>query len=335
MHPIYPESATFAPKDWEILARHWHPVALVEEITEAKPFGAVLLDVPIVLYRIGEVLTVALDRCPHRGTRLSLGHVRGGRLICPYHGLEFDSAGQCVGVPAHGATTGPARYLELRTMLVAERFGLVWVCLIPEPAAPLPDWSVIEQPGNQRAVLNDFWNASAGRHVENFCDLGHFAFIHAGTFGSADHVEVETYDVEHTNSGFRYIVDIPMLDGSVFDESRIAPIRSEYHVSLPFSTRLTMHYSKGIEHICDVASPVSAERCRIFILKSRDHDQDQPVEEWSRFQHAVNEEDRVMVESQTPRGIPMAAGVERHLSSDRFSVLFRRHWAEQGLGGSL
>ena len=305
MHALYPTKTAFPPKDWEILAQQWHPVALVEEVTEEKPFGAILLDVPIVLYRIGGLLSAAHDLCPHRGTKLSLGYVRDGKLTCPYHGLEFDGAGQCVGVPAHGAAKGRPRYLDLQTVLAAERFGLVWICLLPEPSTAIPDWSIIEQPGNQRTILHDYWNASAGRHVENFCDLAHFSFIHAATFGLPDYTEVKPYDVERTNDGFRYIVDIPMLDGSVFDETKTGVVVSEYHVCLPFSTRLTMHYTRGIEHICDVASPISAERCRIFILKSRDHDQDEPLE------------------------------AERHLSSDHFSVLFRRHWAERGLEGPL
>ncbi len=245
--------------DWEILAQYWHPVALSEEVIPAKPFRAVLLDVPLVIYRIDETLTAAEDRCPHRGTKLSQGGIRDGKLICPYHGLEFNSAGQCIGIPAHGRAQGKARYLDLQTLSVIDRYGLIWVCLFPEASAELPDWSMIEQPGNQCAILSDQWDASAGRHVENFCDQGHFPFIHAGTFGLADYVEVKPYDVERTRDGFRYVVDIPMLDGSVFDETQVAVIQSEYDVSFPFSTRLTMRYTKGVEHICDVASPISAE----------------------------------------------------------------------------
>jgi vanillate O-demethylase monooxygenase subunit len=194
---------------------------------------------------------------------------------------------------------------------------------------------MIERPGNQRVVMHDYWNASAGRHFENFCDLAHFSFVHANTFGAADRPEVKPYHVESTDDGFRYVVDVPMLDGSEFGMAQVRAIQCEYHVSLPFSTRLTMHYTKGIEHICDAASPVSANRTRIFILKSRDHDQDRSIEEWLRFQHAVNEEDRVMVESQMPRGVPLTLNAERHLASDRFSLTYRRHCIEMGLEGPL
>jgi vanillate O-demethylase monooxygenase subunit len=334
-HPLYPKDTRYAPKDWALLARYWHPVATAEEVTADKPLGVTLLDVPLVLYRSEAGVSAYLDHCPHRGTQLSLGHVRNGNLVCPYHGLEFDGAGQCVLVPAHGKHQGRARYLDIQTVRSEERYGLVWVCMNDEPLAPLPDWSLIEAPGNQRAVMHDVWNCSAARHFENFCDLAHFPFAHADTFGLPDLAEVAPYTIEETSSGFRYDVDVHMLDGNVFDEQKPGLIRCEYHVQLPFCTRLTINFSRGIEHICDVASPISANRSRVFILKSRDHDLDEPLEDWVQFQHAVNEEDRRMVESQRPTGVPLTGGIERHLSSDRFSVAYRQRWVELGMKGPL
>jgi vanillate O-demethylase monooxygenase subunit len=334
-HPLYPPNATYSPSDWAILARHWHPVALAEEVAETAPFGVVLLDTPLVLYRSQGALTAALDRCPHRGARLSLGRVQNGHLICSYHGLEFNGAGHCVRVPVHGERKTPDLYLDVATVLVEERYGLIWVCLDPHPCAPLPDWSVMERPGTQRIAMQEVWHASAGRHFENFCDLAHFSFAHTGTFGVAERPEIDPLDVEPVDGGFRWSVDVPMLDGNVFGANAERLIHSEYVVTLPFCVRLTMHYSQGIEHICDAASPISANRSRIFILKCRDHDLDQSTDEWVRFQRAVNEEDRVMVESQTPQGLPLDIGAERHLSSDRFSVIYRRHWAATGMQGPL
>jgi vanillate O-demethylase monooxygenase subunit len=334
-HPLYPPGSTFCANDWAILARYWHPVALVEEVAADRPFGALLLDVPLVLYRVDGALTVALDRCPHRGTRLSLGSLRDGKLVCPYHGLEFNSAGQCVRVPSQDERPRSGSYLDIPTVQAQERYGLIWVCLDSAPVASIPDWSPIETPGNQRLVMHDVWNTSAGRHFENFCDLAHFSFAHAGTFGAADHPRIAPYEVETVEGGYRYFVDVPMLDGNVFGDTAVRDIPCEYHVHLPFNTRLVMRYTKGVEQICDAASPMSATRTRIFILKSRDHDQDEPIEDWLQFQHAVNEEDRVMVESQTPAGVPLDIAAERHIASDRFSVAYRRHWSQLGLRGPV
>ncbi|MFD2274449.1 Rieske 2Fe-2S domain-containing protein [Undibacterium arcticum] len=36
------------------------------------------------------------DRCPHRFIPLHLGTIRGDRIECGYHGLQFDCSGSCV-----------------------------------------------------------------------------------------------------------------------------------------------------------------------------------------------------------------------------------------------
>jgi vanillate O-demethylase monooxygenase subunit len=52
------------------------------------------------------------------------------------------------------------------------------------PTTPIPDWSMLEQSGNQRCSMHAIWQTSPARHVENFNDLAHFATVHARTFGS-------------------------------------------------------------------------------------------------------------------------------------------------------
>jgi vanillate O-demethylase monooxygenase subunit len=329
---LYPKDCSFTPETWRVFAGYWHPVATSDEVAADRPLGVTLLDVNVVLYRVGGEIIAALDRCPHRGTRLSLGAMRGERLVCPYHGLEFDGGGACVRVPGSPDAGLSLDHLSIPTFSLAEAYGLVWVCLSGAPAAPLPDWSCLEQEGNQRAVMRATWNCAAMRHLENFCDLAHFAYVHTGTFGSANHPVIEPYTVERRPNGLFFEVVIPMLESAVFDgDARICDVPSTYEVTMPFATRLSMRYPHGFEHICDAASPISAGRSRIFLLKSRDHDQHQPLEEWVRFQKAINEEDRIMVESQSPAMIPLARGAEKHLGSDRFSVAYRRLWEAAGL----
>jgi vanillate O-demethylase monooxygenase subunit len=329
----YARRSSFTPADWKILADYWHPIAASEEVTPSAPHAATLLDVNLVVYRLASGLHVAADFCPHRGTRLSLGRIARDRLVCPYHGLEFDGGGVCTRVPGDTEGSAISRRLRIDTFASEERYGLIWVCLSGRPRAPIPDWGVLEQDGAQRCLMQGVWNTSPPRHLENFCDLAHFAYIHAGTFGSADHPGVPPYVVERRPHGLYFEVTVPMLDGSGFGGAYgMADIFSEYEVTFPFASRLTMHYSKGLEHICDVASPISRGRSKIFLLKSRDHDQDQSLDDWVTFQDAINEEDRVMVESQSPTWLPLGRGAEVHLGSDRFSVAYRKYWTDQGFG---
>lgn len=96
-----PRHCTFRESDWHILAGFWHPVAFLHDIGD-KPVAARLLDVNLVIYRTSEGITVAKDRCMHRGTKLSLGSMRDDLLICPMHGLHYDGQGVCRKIPSIG-----------------------------------------------------------------------------------------------------------------------------------------------------------------------------------------------------------------------------------------
>src|SRR5947209_7033165 len=129
-----PPSCTFEAADWHILARHWYPIALAADVGQA-PHKALLLDEPLVVYRVKGELVVARDVCPHRGVPLSLGTHDAEGIICRYHGLRYGGGGRCNRVPANPRLPIPDR-LNLLTYPAVSRYGVVWTCLGPEPGAP-------------------------------------------------------------------------------------------------------------------------------------------------------------------------------------------------------
>ena len=78
------------------LINHWYILALENEVPNDRPIKRFLYDTPYVLFRDrnGKV-AVLLDKCPHRGTQLSLGTLEQGEIRCPYHGWKFNSEGHC------------------------------------------------------------------------------------------------------------------------------------------------------------------------------------------------------------------------------------------------
>ena len=80
------------------LRNAWYVAAWSDDLGDGGVLGRTILKEPVVLYRManGEVAAIQ-DRCSHRFAPLSMGKIVGGdRLQCPYHGLEFNAAGQCV-----------------------------------------------------------------------------------------------------------------------------------------------------------------------------------------------------------------------------------------------
>lgn len=333
MPPARPRTMTYTPENWDLLASFWHPV-LYESDLGTTPVAVRLLDQRLVVYRASGQVVVANDVCVHRGAPLSGGHVDGETLVCPYHGLRFDSMGACVAIPQAGPGAVIPGRLRLSTYPVVLRYGIIWTCLRPEPLAPLPEWPGMEDPATQKVNLAVAeWACSAFRHVENFNDVGHFSFVHAGTFGNPDDPIIARHKVETTASGLFRRMPVSQVDRDTFQAGpeATAIMQYDYRYTLPFASSLTINSPDGrTEYIYDAVSPVSATKSRIFIVKARDYDLGQPVDDWIRFQQAVNEEDRWIVEAQHPEEIPMDLKEEAHIFGDAWSIAFRRRWAELG-----
>ena len=330
--PAPPRGCTFSPEDWRVLARMWHPVAATLELRPDAPLAVRLLDQDVVLYRTETGVSAAADTCAHRGAPLSLGTVRGESLVCPYHGYQYDGAGRCTLIPAHPSGPIPSR-LALRRFAAAERHGLIWVCLAPAAdPADIPDFPETRDPRFQIIPVPPLdWNASAGRQVESFCDVAHFAFVHPVTFGAPDPA-VPAYEVRPTQRGVR--AEFTSRVGNVSDPAaRGALWRRSYSLTLPFTVHLEITFPPGgVLVVFNAAAPVSARRTRIFPLVARDFDHEAPAEDTVEFQRRIYAEDQRIVERQNPEELPLDLDEEVHVRADRTSVEYRRQLARLGLG---
>ncbi|MDN7353350.1 aromatic ring-hydroxylating dioxygenase subunit alpha [Acetobacter senegalensis] len=330
-----PRDNTFEPDDWLILASYWYPVALVREL-EDKPLGVTLLDAPLVLYRSGEEIVVADDLCPHRGVPLSMGRGDGQSIACAYHGFRFGSAGRCVKVPAHPDNAIPKR-LTLRTYPVMERYGLIWTCLRPqEGETSLPSMPHWDDPEFQQ--INCPWidiNGFAGRQVEGFIDVAHFAFVHTATFADPENPVVPAYMPKITPYGFEAEYRSSVGNYPIGHSEKGRPgfewLR-HFRVHVPFTATLEIHFpdEKRLV-IMNAASPVSARKTRMFAPICRNFDTDLPVQDVYDFNLKVFEEDRALVEAQKPENLPLDPSLEVHVMADRSSIAYRRALRSIGL----
>jgi phenylpropionate dioxygenase-like ring-hydroxylating dioxygenase large terminal subunit len=325
--PRLPPGCTFVPEDWERLARCWYPVALVREVG-TEPLGVTLLDAPLVIYRAGDAIVVADNLCPHRGVPLSMGTGDGKTVACAYHGFRFGAGGRCVHVPAHPDSQIPGK-LNLRTYPVVERYGLIWTSLAPEgePAIPpMPHW---DEPDFQRITCPWIDIAGfAGRQVEGFIDVAHFAFVHTATFADPNNAVVPAYMPKPTPYGFeaeyRSSVGNYPIGKSERGRAGFEWLR-HFRVHVPFTATLEIHFpDDGRLVIMNAASPVSARMTRMFAPICRNFDTDLPVEDVYAFNLRVFEEDRAIVESQKPENLPLDPTLEAHVMADRSSIAYRR-----------
>ncbi|AHV96959.1 aromatic ring-hydroxylating oxygenase subunit alpha [Paenibacillus sabinae] len=329
-----PRDCTFSPEDWRVLSQYWYPVAIADEVKD-KPVAVKLLDVKLVVYRSNGKAVIARDLCFHRGAPLSMGWVENGEIVCPYHGFRYNCEGKCTAVPAH-PTAKISPKLKLIVYPAVERYGLIWTCLssTPEQIPSFPGW---EDPDYLNILPPSFDIAgSAGRQMEGFLDVSHFAYVHTATFGDRNNTEVPQYKVRRegnelvaeywsTVSNYGKGQENPAPEG--FQWLR------EFRVYPPFAASLTVYFpNEGRLRILNCASPVSARYTRLFCPISRNFDKSAPVEDAIKFNLQVFQEDRAMVEAQTPEDLPLDLQAEAHIPADRTSIAYRQLLSELGLG---
>jgi nitrite reductase/ring-hydroxylating ferredoxin subunit/Fe-S cluster biogenesis protein NfuA len=79
----------------------WSFAARLDAVPEGGVRAAVVAGEPVILSRIGRVVTCFQDACSHLGLPISEGEVADGRIVCPHHGFEYDlMSGECLTAPA-------------------------------------------------------------------------------------------------------------------------------------------------------------------------------------------------------------------------------------------
>lgn len=259
----------------------------------------------------------------------------------------------CIGSAAHLPSSPTADRLLGRPLVVSRtagtvsvhadgaalpvrvRYGMVWTTLgTPErdivaiPEAAEPDRRAIPCGG---VVVN----ASGLRIVENFLDMAHFPYVHAGILGAEPRTEVRHYTTE-----IRRDVDEVWATNCAFFQPKAAMSASEgilaeymYRVPAPFAAMLykTAPAAPGRwDVICLFVQPFAPDRCRahpvLFVL-----DDTASTASLVAFQQLIFLQDRIILENQRPRLLPLEPRAEIPTRADASSVAYRRWLKEKGV----
>jgi phenylpropionate dioxygenase-like ring-hydroxylating dioxygenase large terminal subunit len=184
------------------LHENWYVAALARQVTGKRPWSATVMEVPLVLFRDGEGRACALlDRCLHRNAPLSRGALFDGCIGCPYHGWSYDGDGRLVIVPSESHTPAPRPGMGVQRFPTIEQDGLVWVYMGE------PDRSSGKQPFRMPHAGERGWSSyymltqfdgAVTDLVENFMDVPHTEFVHAGWFRRASNAKPVEVSLERT-----------------------------------------------------------------------------------------------------------------------------------------
>jgi len=307
-----------------VIVNDWHAIATAASLLAGTVQQVRLLDRDLVLWR-GEQGSIQVweNRCPHRSVKLSNGRVQQDTLICPYHGMVYNTEGQCIKVPAHPDYVPPQQAC-VRRYQVQEKYGLIFVCLGDDPSEVVvfPEW----EDASYLKVLSGphFCRTGGYRAIENFLDVAHFAYVHEGILGDRTVPEVSDYKVFTDDQGV-HLQDIrvwqpdPMGTGEGafvhYDYSALRPLTAYLSKGNPDGDRLTILY---------FVTPVSEEECIGWMWVALNFMESSQKEQAIAFQDKVFAQDLANLESHNPKRLPLNLNAEFHVPCDRGSLAYRK-----------
>ena len=173
------------------------------------------------------------------------------------------------------------------------------------------------------------WKANAIREIENFCDMAHFSILHRQTFGDTTRTEVDPYHVDTSADGvtLRWEFEYAMVDRRQ-DPAVTIPTHWVYRIRAPFtcSIELSDPPTRELRRIfVNFAVPTSAARTEIFYAAMfRDGSPESEIDATFTNSMAIFEEDRRVVEHQSPGLLSLETTADLQASFDRYSVAYRR-----------
>ncbi len=193
----------------------WYPVLESCEVGR-KPMGVERFGQRFVFWRDADDLPRShLDRCPHLGASLSQGKICKDRLVCPFHGFEYDVNGQCIHIPANGRGGKIPKGMVLRSFHLREQHGFIWLWWgeTREAYPEVPFFVQLETGWKHRTDIVE-WPVHYTRAIENQLDVAHLPFVHRTTIGAGGRSLVEGPYVEADQQGIRVWVTNIRDDGS-------------------------------------------------------------------------------------------------------------------------
>ncbi len=321
----------------------WHPVLANTDLV-GLPVAVSLLGRDLVLWKDTQGIAHAwADRCPHRGAKFSLGRVVDDRLECGYHGWQFAASGQCMLVPALPSFSPPASHCATVYELQAA-YGLLWVRL-EKSDSMIPAFAAESDARLRKVNCGPYLvQTSAPRLVENFLDISHFGFVHEGWLGDREHVAMEDYEVQKTPTGLLATNCQAWQPKSNLHSTTGSMVSYTYEVNAPYTCILTKAPDPATlgAHIADkdkchfresialFVCPITPELSRVWVRMAMT-DFDSPDSALQSFQNTIFGQDQPVLESQSPKRLPLDIRAELHTVADKASSAYRRYLRESNI----
>ena len=264
-----------------------------------------------------------IDRCCHRGARLSLGTVTDGHLACGYHGWRYDRSGKCVHIPSLTRRQDIPKGYEVKSFRCLERDGYVWVWMGAPTSEyqPLPGISEFQRYRWRQGSMNI--NCDAMNLIENNLDWCHPYFTHRWTHGQFFSTRLrgfreQSYEMRLMETGLIVFAPVTSSESEPIPQCPVVSLRFELpdrvrvEFRKPFQMIIWMHFVPTGPYSCRLEWMMT----RLFPVGRRTT--------WTNHQPRIFVQDKTIVESAQCWYNIEGHGFERSVEADAATLMARR-----------
>lgn len=299
----------------------WSPVAIASAVKRQRALRVMVAGTPVVLFRDDAGKLAALvDRCPHRGVALSLGQVRDGCIVCPFHGWEIEGGGAVRHVPWN--PDDKRSRLKGIALPVEEVAGLAWLYtgVGPVTSAPLSPPELL-RPDVRLSHLAVPFKTHWTRLMENMLDWPHLPFVHSSTIGRGMLSRRDSrLDIDWQVTPTGYVSTIA-IDGQARPGSLELRWPNQMVLTIPTPGKTFVLLNVCVPHD-DGSSTLIVAMARSF-LKLAPFDR---LFNWSNAR--IAREDKRLLESSWPVEVPHASS-ELSVRTDGPALHFRKRYFDE------
>ena len=168
-----------------MLNNKWYLVCPSDELKNEIRKRRILGKDIIIFRNPDRTITALEDRCCHRNVNLSLGYVREERIVCGYHGWEYDKSGSCVKIPSQLPGDKIPPTAKIKTFPVKEFNKWVWIFVGENEKADSINPTDIPEMNEWPFTYGAYtFKADIETTAESLIDPYHIGFVHRNSIKS-------------------------------------------------------------------------------------------------------------------------------------------------------
>jgi phenylpropionate dioxygenase-like ring-hydroxylating dioxygenase large terminal subunit len=316
-----------------MIRNQWYAVLESTEVPAGRMTAVRRMGEDLLFFRTSsDEVGCLVDRCAHRGVQLSAGSLAGDRVRCPFHGLEYDTTGRVMVIPANGYDAPVPAQFRAQSYPTHEVDGFVfiwWGLKPPDDLEPPEYYSNLG--GMSWATAQDPWHTHYSRVLENQLDVAHLPFVHHNTIGRGHRTLVDGPAVEWLGARRMRVFVANREDGPPPPRkpAEFPGPKGEdaFHLDVILPNLWQNHISESVR-VTAAFVPIDEEHTLLY-LRFYQKFMRLPILRklvaflGSRFNLIIAHQDRVVVETQRPYASSLRGG-EKLFQADHPIVEYRR-----------